>query len=417
MAEAQDNAGIKTVEEIDPGALAKRRILALVGVSFLNGLGFWGLMTLLPLHAIGTLGLSAATYSRVLSLRMGGIVVGAIVLGAVSDRLGARRMTLVFLRTAGVLLALICIAPVWGFFVLVPIISGLISACFVNLNQLTQSVGNNRQGVANTFYRATGTGAGMVAPIAVSHWINQAHWLMGGIGVGLFFGAWCLKQYPVVERIAPMAGLGTELRAVARGYREGVTHREMMAYMLLSIGVVALATCVDAFGAVRLTRELDAPARAYGDVLSISSGLTLVSILLLGIVLDRVPLKVSVVGPLCVWAVSLCCLGASTTVFWTQVFMIACLVSVGASLAPMMMWIGRVAGKVSLGGAFALHKVMTAAFMGLAMLAMSVLEPMMGIRWLFVACGVLGGVLLVFLAMLREPGKAVSKSAAGGAQS
>lgn len=56
-------------------------------------------------------------------------------------------------------------------------------------------------------------------------------------------------------------------------------------------------------------------------------------------------------------------------------------------------------------GTFALQKVMTATFMGMAMLAMSVLVPVIGISWLFIGCGMTGTLLLACVGWLEEPRK------------
>jgi MFS family permease len=403
VAASQENQTLAGEE--NPAALARQRMRALGGCGFLNGLAFSGLLTVLPLHATQTLGLSAAGYSRVLSLRMGGIVVGAIVLGAVSDRFGVRRVSVFCLVGAGLSFMLICAAPVWGFLILVPVVSGLLSASFVNINQMTQLVGNNKQGVANTVYRAAGTSAGMIGPILVTQLISHTAWVVGGLGAGLFAGAMILRSYPMQEKVARLTNLKTEVNAVVGVYREGLSHGKMMAYLALTLGVYALATSVDAFGAVRLTQELAAPAKAYGNVVAIASGLSLVTIVSLGAVLDKWPLKLSLMLTFCVVLTSLFCLGVCQSVFWTQVFLIATSVGVGASLAPAMMWLARVAKGGSMGGAFALQKVMNAALVGAGMLVMSVLVPVIGIQWLFICCACLGAVLVGCLAKLEEPGK------------
>ncbi len=360
---------------------------------------------MLPLYATGTLGLTAAEYSRVLSLRMMGVMTGTIVLGAVSDRLGTRRVTLFCLLAAGLGFSVICLAPMWGFLILVPLVSAMLSASFVNLNQLTQMVGSGRQGLSNTLYRATGTGAGMIGPLLVTYWIGHVAWVVLAMGVGLCIGAWCLKGYPIQERVSQMSTVKHELKAIVGVYKEGLTHGRMMAFVLLSLGVYSVGSSVDAFGAVRLTQELGAPAWAYGNVLSIGSGMTLFVILLLGAVLDRWPLKACLVGLLGLSVASLFCLGVCQSVFWTQVFLISCAVGMGAALAPAMMWLSRVAGKVSLGGAFAMQKVMNAIFFGVAMLVMSVVVPVIGIQWLFICCAMAGVLLLGCLMWLEEPGR------------
>jgi MFS transporter, DHA1 family, arabinose polymer utilization protein len=390
----------------EPPDQVRQRLKALMGCAFLNGVGFSGLMGVLPIYATTNLGLSASDFSRVLSLRMAGIVVGAIVLGAISDRLGPKRITLFTLSGAGAGLMLICIVPVWGFLILVPFISAMMSASFVNLNQLTQQVGPGKQGLANTLYRATATGSAIIGPLILTRWIAHLSWLMPVMGLGIFAGAWALSKYPLQERVARVSGIKDELRRVAAVYQEGLTHKRMMAFIVVSLGIVSLSTSVDAFGAVRLTKELSAPAQVYGVTLSISAGLTLVAILGLGTVLDKWPLKASTLILMTVVVASLFGLGLCQSVFWTQVFIIANTVSIGAVMAPLIMWLARVAGAVSLGGALALHKVMTALFVGIAMMLMSLAVPVIGIQWLFLCCAAGCLILLGCLGWLKEPQQA-----------
>ena len=72
----------------------QQRLIAVVAGAFVTGLALAAITTLLPLHATRNVGLSSAQFARVLSLRMAGITVGVILLGALSDRFGNKRMTI-----------------------------------------------------------------------------------------------------------------------------------------------------------------------------------------------------------------------------------------------------------------------------------------------------------------------------------
>ena len=194
----------------------QQRLIAVVAGAFVTGLALAAITTLLPLYATRNLGLSSAQFARVLALRMAGITVGVILLGALSDRFGNKRMTIGCLALSGLACGALGVASRPLFYVLVPLLSGLLSCAFVYLNYLTQIADPPRQGRANTRYRAAGAVAAMLAPVIGARMLGASGWLFAGVGAGLCAGAWALRRYPLDEASAPFVGWRDELAGFRR---------------------------------------------------------------------------------------------------------------------------------------------------------------------------------------------------------
>ena len=381
----------------------RRRVFAVVVSAFVTGLAFTGLTVILPLYATEQLGLSNAQFARVLSLRMTGITVGVIFLGALSDRFGTRRFAALALVGGGLGLGLLGMVPVAGFLILIPVISGLLSTAFVNLNHLTQVADPARPGRSNTLYRASGTLAGILAPVVVTRLLGYSAWVFAAGGLLLCLGGLALRGYPRDENHEPFQGWPAEARLIAGMYRSALGQPHLMRYIHLSLVWNGLTAAVTTFVAIRLTKELAALPALYGNACSIGFALTLGGILALGAVLDRSSVKWWTVG-LSILG-SLCLVGAGLTdsAGLTAVCFVVYTIATGVMIAPLSMWIGREGERVGLSTAFSVHKVFAAAYLAVATFGFGFLEPVVGIRTLFLICGLLTVPVLVLMARLREP--------------
>jgi len=355
------------------------------------------------LHATENLRLSSAQFARVLSLRMAGITVGVILLGALSDRFGNKRMTVGCLVLAGLACGALGVASRPVFYVLVPLLSGLLSCGFVNLNYLTQIADPPRQGRANTLYRAAGAVAAVLAPVIGARLLGASGWLFAGIGAGLCVGAWLLWRYPLGETSPPFAGWRAEIAGLAAQYRRALSEAHLMRFIHLSLLLLAAFSVSSAFAAIRLSNELGMPAARYGEVCGLASALSLGAILAIGSLFDRVNLKGCFLVLNGLSAATLLAMGLTDSAAVTAVAFVAHTVLGTATIAPSSMWISRETGAAGMGAAFSVHKVLGAAYGGVATLAFSLLEPALGISRLFIGCAAVGGVLCVGLSFLRAP--------------
>jgi MFS family permease len=135
----------------------------------------------------------------------------------------------------------------------------------------------------------------------------------------------------------------------------------------------------------------------------VAAGVTLPAILGLGWVLDRLPLKPTLVTLYALGAACVLGLGVCETVAGAVACMIGAAVCAGAVLAPMSMWISREAGHHRQSSAFALQKVLAAVYLAAAGLIYGWLQPTLGIRGVFLTCSALCVPLLIALVWLPEP--------------
>ena len=382
----------------------RQRLISLAVGAFVTALALSGITVILPLYATQTLGMTNAAFAKVLSLRMTGITVGVILLGALSDRFGNKRLTLLALAVGGALYALLGLVPVSGFLVLIPVVSGLLSTAFVNLNHLTQIADLRRQGRANTLYRAAGTLAGIAAPIITTRFFGQLPTVFVVIGVVLCLGALAMRTYPLHEPRAPFAGWAAEFRGLVAMYASAMRQRQLMRFVHLSLLWGSFAAAVGTFIAIRMTTELGASRAAYGNTCSIASALTLLGILMLGAILDRTRIKALTVGLFGVTSASIIVMGVTSSVAVVAASFVVYTVAGGVAIAPLSMWISRDAGGCGLSTAFAVQKVLSAVYLALANFAFGLLEPALGIRVLLLICGLLTVPVLALIGLLREPG-------------
>jgi len=384
-------------------ARAKRRLIAVVADAFVTGLALSGITVILPLYATRNLGMTNAQFARVLSLRMAGITVGVILIGALSDRFGNKRLTIACLVLGGACFGILGFVPLYGFLILIPLASAFLSSSFVNLNYLTQIVDPQRQGRANTLYRSSSTLAGILAPLLVTRWLESAQWLFAGIGGGLALGAVVLRGFPLDEPRQQFAGWSQEFRGLVAQYRRALGQKHLMRFVHISLMMGAAFSSVGTFFAIRLTAELGASAEYYGVLCSLASTLGLVGIFALGAVLDRVRLKPCFLVLTALTVFSTAALGLTNSVMATAVYFTIFTVVSTVAVAPTSMWISRECGIAGMGSAFSVHKVLSAGYSAAGVFAFSLLEPALGISRVFLFSGLAGGLMLIVMTFLRVP--------------
>jgi Na+/melibiose symporter-like transporter len=388
--------------------VVKRRLMTVVVGSFLMGLALSGTTVILPLYVTRNLGVSKAGYARVQSMRMIFATVGVILIGALSDRFGNKRLSIASLVLGGVAFGVMGFVPLVGFLILIPFAGAFLSSSYVNLNYLTQMVDPQRQGRANTLYRSSGTLAGMVAPILVTRWLSTAQWVFAGLGASLCLGAVIVREYPLAEPAQAFTGWSRELRSFVDQYRRAWAQRHLMRFIHISLLMWVGFASVGTFFAIRLTDELGAADRWYGAVCSTGSAVSLVGIIALGAVLDRVCLKRCFVIMAGLAILSVVVMGLTSSKVLTAHCFILYSVLIAALAGPTSMWISREAGSVGMGSAFSVHKVLSAAYGAAGVFVLSLIEPAMGISRVFLVSGIFSALLLVALVFLRTPPAALS---------
>lgn len=388
-------------------SLARQRMLVIAATALPFTLFVSAADVILPIWATRDLGLTAADWAHLRSLRFAGVLVGVIALGALSDRIGEVRIgALSLFGTALVLLAM-GFGQARALAIAMPIYGALVSTAFVNLNSLTQLISTARQGLANTVYRAVGAFAAIVGPVAATRLgsaLGGYPVVIAGMSVLLVLAGIAMLRYPGTGPPAPLRPLRAELAALWAGYGLALRERQLMRqthlWQLCGSATAGLGT----FAAIRYTAELGQTDSAFGTVTALGAILALVLTLLGGLFLDRVALRaVSFWGTLLGGAT--CALaGVSDSVPLTTA---ALLISgpIGLALtAPLSMAIGRTAGKCSLAQAFAVQKVIAAGYVSATAALLGFLERAVGIRPILLYGGILGALLAFGFLLLPEPG-------------
>jgi MFS family permease len=358
----------------------------------------------LPLWATHDLGLDAADWARLRSLRFAGV--GVILLGAVSDRLGPRRCAAGALLASGLVTALFRLNSRTVLWALMPVFGALVSTAMINLNTLTQAVSATRPGVANTVYRSVGAGAAIMAPVAATFlavaWGGYpAVFLLLALLSAL--GAWVLLAYPAAEPVRPFGHPWQELRGMWRGYAGALREKPLMRYLHLSQVWFSSLGCVGGFAAIRLTRELGLSDRAFGVLSTCCGVLTFALIAGTGLCLDRMSLRRLHVGAGVVAAAGALLMGASDSPWLTAAGMLVATPCSTVLIAPASMWVSQAAGGASQVAAFAVHKVITALYLSTAMFLFGVLESRLGIRGVLLLGGGVGLCTALGFLWLPEP--------------
>ncbi len=385
------------------------RLLRVVVAAFATSMALSGMVVILPLYATQTLGLNNAEFSRVLSLRMLGITFGVLLLGALSDRFGTRKLTGFSLIAGGLCFSVLGMVPLVGFLILIPLFSGFLSTAFVNLNHLTQLVDVQRQGMANTWYRASGTIAGIIAPIIMTQLFSHMMWVMAAIGIMLVICGLLIKSYPISENPSPFMGWTIEFRNIASQYRLALKQHHLMLFLHSSLIWAALSAVISTFAAIRITHDLGSTTVLYGNSCALGSALSLGAILLLGFWLDKVPIKSATLWLFMVSSIGIVMLGIFNIASIAIVSFIIATVAGNAAVSPLSIWISREAGDAGMSLAFTVQKVLSAIYLAIATFIFGLLEPNIGIKSLFLWCGLLSLAILAVMMMLRNPPENVEK--------
>ncbi len=361
---------------------------------------------ILPLWVTQDLGLTAADWAHLRSLRFLGVLVGVILLGALSDRFGDRLLGALCMFGIAALLLVLGLGRGWGLYAAMPIYGALVSSAFVNLNTLTQAVSILRQGLANTVYRAVGAFAGIVAPVAAT--ALAARWggypvVITSLAALLVAAGLVLLRYPTEQCSLALGPLREELARLWGGYRTALRERELMWGTHLWQAWYSTVTGVGTFAAIRFTRELGQSDAAFGALSSVAAAIALVATLLGGLVLDRRSLRTISVCTMAVASGACLLMGVGDSVVLSAVGFLGHAPLNSALAAPSSMWISRTAGHASQSAAFAVQKVITAAYVAASAALLGYLERWVGIRPILLWGGVLGLVGALCFLLLPEP--------------
>jgi MFS family permease len=408
MHEALVNDSLGTVTKPLPpwSPVARQRLLVVALTGLLLSFVYVAADVVLPLWVTHDLGLGAGDWARLRSLRFAGVLVGVIVLGAISDRFGQRRLGVVCLVGSGLATISFACGTRIGVWTCMPVLGALVSTVMVNLNTMTQAVSAENQGVANTIYRAVGAAAGIAAPIAATAlalaWGGYP-WVFVLLGCLLLLAAAVLAWYPETHALPPLAPLREEFHHLWQGYAQALGQREMLRFIHVSQLCGNLAAGVSAFAAIRFTRELGLSDQAFGALGTAAGALSFLLIVTGAWYLDRVSLRrLHAVLGLAAGA-GACLLGAGDSVALSCAgFLLA--VPMGAmAIAPSSMWVSRAAGTATQGAVFSVYKVVSALYVSTSMALLGLLEHWLGMRQVIFWGGILSaGVALAFL-LLPEP--------------
>lgn len=371
---------------------------ALAGAAALFALCTNGVDQIAPLWAVRDLGLDPAGWAHLRGLRMIGTTVGILVLGLVAEHLGARRMAMVSLGGAGLVLAAIAGGGQQRAFWLLPLFGALISVTYVNLNVLAQFVSERRTGIANGIYRGVSQGMVIVAPAlatTVGTVCGSYRPVLAGGAVALGLAAVTVLTYPMpVEQ--RRAGLGELLAGLVASFR----NRPLWFYILIDQLMAFTMGPIAAFGALRLTRELHLSEQAFGFVVCTGAGLCgLAGILTAGWLAQRLRLSLLMGLP---W---LLCAGVNLTMGLSDslvVSMVAMVVGISCWAIPPVpgsIWLAYATNRTPTG--LAVHKLVQSGTSATSMVLCGWLEPHLGMGTILFGAGCLG--LPCALWMLATP--------------
>jgi|GEM_PF-726328 len=385
---------------------ARRRMTVVAATSVLFGLFSSGVEAVMPLWATHDLGMTAAQWAQLRSLRFAGVFLGVIALGALSDRFGQRLLGAITMLAAAVGLFAFQLGirdVVWW---LMPIYGALISTAFVNLNTLTQMISYRRQGVANSIYRSIMAGSSIIGPAAAT-WVG-AKWggyprLFALCAALLVASAIVLLRYPGEETPASLGSLRAELARLGSGYVTAIRHKPLMFFINLSMIWGNALAGVGAFFAIYYTQQFMQTDEAYGRLASLAGALSLLVTIAAALVLDRLSLrKLHGVLGMATGACSLV-MGISDRLSVVAGCFILFTVVANVLVGPSSMWVSRAAGEGTQTAAFSVHKVLAALYVAITMLALGWLERLIGIRLIFLYGGILGVASAAVFFLLPEP--------------
>lgn len=362
---------------------------------------------MLPLWATSSLGMSNSQWGQLRSLRMAAVAVGVIVLGAIADHLGTRRVAMASFMTLSCISLALLPGGSSGVWFLVPAMGVLLSSSSTNLNTLTQDVTASRPGVANTIYRGISAAAAIPAPIIVTFLAARYQtyapvlYLLAALMV---LSAFILGAYPS-ESAKKIGPLREEFVSLMRTYSIALRERRLLHFLLLSQIWCGLVAGALAFSAIRFTRELGMPEPAFGLLWGVIGALMLFGIMALGVLLDRVSLRVLHGWLALVAGTGVFLMGLGNSIVLSSVGLFLTAPVVQMSMAPNSLWVGRAVNKENQVAAFSLYKTTAALCSAGCMVLLSWLEAKVGLRMMFLCEGLAAIVLGGLLFLLREPAR------------
>lgn len=346
-----------------------------------------------PLWATRDLGLTNADWAWLRSMAEFGGFVSIMALGILAEHLGARWMSALALAGSGLALAGLGIGANTA--ALMAVFGAFGSIIYVSFNTLAQRVSSRRQSLANAIYRAAGAGAAIVAPT----FATQAAQEFGGYSPVLVAAAVVLglAGIAIVCYADPDSArsVSRPLSATLAAYRRCFTLPPLLSFIALTRAFGAAMAAVGAFAALRFTRELGLAEAAFGLLCSIIAVGNLLGLLASGWIVDRL-------GPRRTLALAWtgCSLAAlALGLFDSLVFaIVAYAVFVplhGLCSVPLSLWSGRIVEEAGSSGpsqnaVFTVQKLFQSGVTMLAMAALGVLEPIIGMSALIWSGGLLG---------------------------
>lgn len=362
----------------------------------------------LPIWATKDLKLSAADWSYLRSLRFAGVFAGVVVLGALSDRFGQRRMTVLVILAIAAVFSAMAYSTGAALWLLMPVMGALMSTSFVNFNTLTQMVSDRRMGLANTIYRSIIAATAIVAPPVAAALAERWH---GYTNVFHLCAACCvvgaavLWFYPESQTPHPLGTLRDELRGIVTLYADALRQKRLMLFLHVVQAWGAVISSVGTFAAIRFTQDLATSDEYFALVSSVSSGTTLIATMAAGLVLDRARLRPLLVIGGVLSSLAALAMGVGGVAIVAAVAYVACQTLVSLLVIPVSMWVSREAGPGKQGSAFAVWKVMGAGYVAIAGALMAVAEPYLGMRNILIVTGAISAALSLAVLALREPEK------------
>jgi MFS family permease len=388
-------------------ATQARQRMAVVAVSsaFFN-LTAAGAEVFLPLWVTRDLGFTASQWAQLRSLRMIGVLVGVILLGALADRLGQRLIGVATMLGGALVLFALSLGYPGSIWIGMPLFGAAISTTLVNLNTLTQQISVRRQGVANTVYRSVGAATSILAPVLVTGLAAIWHGyplVLRASALVLVVGALMLAVYPGEPLPPPLNKLTDELHSLWRGYRHVLAQRRLMSFMHVSLLWNNILAGVGTFAAIRFTQQLGQTDQEFGTLSAIAGAASLLVTAGSGFFLDRVSLrKLHGVGAI---LASLCSLllGSSDVLLLSATALVIYRLLIYMLVGPTSMWVSRVAGSGTQSAAFSMQKVLGAIYVAITTAILGVLESWIGMRGIFFYGGLLGLIVSLAFFALQEP--------------
>lgn len=381
---------------------ARRRMSALATAAALFALVNSAFDVVAPLWAAGDLGLDAAGWARLRSLRMTGTFAGILVLGMAAERVGSRRMAAISLAGAALALAAMAGSGARAVAWLFPVFGALVSAAYVNFNALTQRVSATRQGLANSLYRGVGSAMAIVAPALATGAASRLGAyapVLAAAAMVMGLAAAAILAYPE----APVATERTQLRAAVAGYQRAFAHRGLLAFVLLEQLWWCSQAAVGTFAALRFTRQLGMSEPAFGLLCTTAGAFGLLVTLASGVLVERWPLSRVLASAWVACCLAAVALGGSGTLGVSIAAFLVWAPLAAMTAVPTSIWVGRTAVGASPATAFTVHKIAQSGMIALAMALLGLLEPLVGMAALIWGGGLLGLPLAVVMLRLRPP--------------